>query len=73
MSKIEKMQKYIERTKMNVKNPLQYTIRMNEAFELVNMGSNDGILPIEAIFMAFEYGMAKGYRAAKAEQKRAAV
>ena len=67
MSEIEKMQMYIERTKMDIKNPLQYAMNMRQAFELAGMAKTDSSLSIEAISMAFNYGQAKGYRAAKAE------
>ena len=41
MSEIEKMQRYIERTKMDIKNPLQYAMNMREAFELAGMAKTD--------------------------------
>lgn len=72
MAGIEKMQKYIERAKMDIKNPLQYSMNMREAFDLAKMAQTGSGLSIEAISMAFNYGQAKGYRAAKAE-RRAAV
>lgn len=66
MTEIEKMQRYIERTKMKEKSPTSYAMNYSEAAELAHKarGSN---LPIEVISLAFEYGKAKGYRAAKAE------
>jgi hypothetical protein len=67
MSEIEKMKRYIERTKMDIKNPLQYAMNMREAFELSKQAHGCGDLPIEMINLAFNYGKAKGYRAAKAE------
>ena len=72
MSEIEKIQRYIARTNMGIKNPLQYAMNTKEAFELSHMGRTGDTLSIEAISMAFNYGRAKGYRAAKAE-RRAAV
>ena len=69
MSEIEKMKRYIERTKMDIKNPLQYAMNMREAFELARMAQTGSNLSIEAISMAFNYGQAKGYRAAKAERR----
>ncbi len=69
MSEIEKMKKYIERTKMGIKNPLQRAMNMREAFELAGMAKTDSSLFIEAISIAFNYGQAKGYRAAKAERR----
>ena len=67
MSEIEKMKRYIERTRMSIKNPLQYAMNMREAFELAHMAGAGDALSIKAISMAFNYGQAKGYRAAKAE------
>ena len=69
MSEIEKMKRYIERTKMDVKNPLQYAMNMREAFELAQMAGTGDALSIEAISIAFNYGQAKGYRAAKTERR----
>lgn len=45
---------------------------MVEAFELARQAQSSVDLSIEAISLAFNYGKAKGYRAAKAE-RRAAV
>lgn len=70
MSEIEKMKRYIERTRMSIKNPLQYAMNMREAFELAHMVGTGDALSIEAISMAFNYGKAKGYRAAKAEVRK---
>lgn len=67
MSEIEKMQKYIERTKMKECPTSPYSIctkEMDAAYQ--EMGSN----PFGIICLIFEYGKAKGYRAAKAERKR---
>lgn len=38
-----------------------------EAFELAHQALNCGDFPVEIISLAFDYGLAKGYRAAKAE------
>lgn len=61
MTEIEKMQRYIERTKIGDKKDA-YVIRTREA-KALRSAEDLGA----AIFMAFEYGKAKGYRAAKAE------
>lgn len=61
MTEIEKMQKYIERTKMAIPQDGPYQMNMSEAFAVSKMS------PLEAITFAFHYGQAKGYRAAKAE------
>lgn len=70
MSEIEKMKRYIERTRMNIENPLQYAMNLSEAFELAKQAIDCGDLPVEMISLAFNYGQAKGYRAAKAEARR---
>lgn len=67
MSEIEKIQRYIERTDIKTEGQDRYTINMLENFELVHKCNE---LPADAIAMAFEYGKAKGYRAAKAEAHR---
>lgn len=61
MSEIEKMQKYIKRTKMDIGTTSPYQLGTRQAFAVSDMPI------IEAIFLAFNYGKAKGYRAAKAE------
>lgn len=66
MTEIEKMQRYIERTKMSIKMTSPYQMNAREAFAVADMSIFD------AINFAFLYGQAKGYRAAKAE-RRAAV
>ncbi|MDE6903329.1 MAG: hypothetical protein K2P22_11395 [Lachnospiraceae bacterium] len=65
MREIEKIKRYIERTKMGIKNPIQYAMNVAETLELLNMAQIDN--PFGAISLAFNYGRAKGYRAAKAE------
>lgn len=65
MTEIEKMQKYIERTKLE--DGGRYKIGLHEAYELARRAYNLDSLPIEIIDLAFNYGKAKGYRAAKAE------
>ena len=65
MSEIEKMQQYIERTRLD--DGGRYKIGMHEAFELARRGHTLDSLPSEIIDLAFNYGKAKGYRAAKAE------
>ncbi len=64
MSEIEKMQKYIERTKME--NGHLYQMNMREMLDLAHTAAET---PIDVVCLAFEYGKAKGYRAAKAEVK----
>ncbi len=68
MSEIEKMKRYIERTKLD-KNDRFY-LDMDEAFELAWQAQTSSDAPLEVISLAFNYGKAKGYRAAKAEARR---
>ena len=63
MSEIEKMKRYIEIT--NAGDLPRYEINMAEALELKHYP-----YIIDAIWLAFSYGRAKGYRAAKAEVRR---
>ena len=65
MSEIEKMKRYIERTKLNPND--RFYLDMAEAFELAHQARGAIDLSLEAISLAFNYGKAKGYRAAKAE------
>lgn len=61
---IEKIKRYI--AKYGAPRNLHYDIGMKAALAIAcEVGG------IEAIYMAFNYGRAKGYRAAKAEVKRA--
>lgn len=62
MSEREKMQNYILRTK--IRNYDRYTIRMNHYHVLLEMAEED---LCNALCFAFDYGMAKGFRAAKKE------
>ena len=61
MSRIEKMEKYIERTGDL---GTMYSLSMLEAQALVEIWKQNRI---EAILLAFNYGRAKGYRAARKE------
>ena len=64
MSEIEKMRRYIERTKMGRAD--NYCLVHGEAVELLRTATDVNSL-FEIIVLAFDYGKAKGYRAAKAE------
>lgn len=66
MTEIEKIQRYIERTGINTRPTSPYSITWPEAAALA-VRTQDSDLPIEVIALVFNYGMAKGYRAAKAE------
>ena len=63
MSEIEKMKRYIERTKLD-KNRM--CLGFVEACALAR-GAKTADDALEMIALAFNYGKAKGYRAAKAE------
>lgn len=65
MDKIEKMKKYIERTKLKENDG--FALGMQEALELTMRARDSKDFPLEIIDLAFKYGKAKGYRAAKAE------
>ena len=65
MSEIEKIKRYIERTKMDL--PRVYGMNVDESLELSVESRNTVGVPIKVIYLAFNYGRAKGYRAAKAE------
>lgn len=69
MSEIEKIQRYVERSK-KFPEGTPYQMNLLEAFSLTNMSREVGM---DAICLAFEYGRAKGYRAAKAEGRNAAT
>ena len=62
MSTQEKMQKYIDNTK--IRNRVRYSMPLSEAMAMRQIGKDD---VFQALTLAFEYGMAKGYRAAKKE------
>lgn len=70
MSEIERMKRYIERT--HAKKADGYCLVHSELRELMKMGQASADALFEAVGLAFNYGKAKGYRAAKAE-RRAAV
>lgn len=63
MTEIEKMQRYIERTKLD-KNRM--CLDFSEACALAKEAKTADAA-LEMVALAFNYGKAKGYRAAKAE------
>ena len=65
MSEIEKIRKYISNTQMDPNE--RFYMSMLEAFELAHKALTMDDFPLEVINLAFKYGKAKGYRAAKAE------
>lgn len=60
MSEQERMQQYVQRAK--IKNYQRYCMRFNELKALRELSESD---ICGALCLAFEYGAAKGYRAAK--------
>lgn len=70
MSEIEKIQRYIDRTGKKYPDGTPYQMNIGEIFALAHMTAEDAGA---AICVAFEYGRAKGYRAAKAEERSRAA
>ena len=68
MSEIEKIQRYIDGVASKFPTGTQYQMKFNELFWLSDVSKED---VSGALCMAFDYGRAKGYRAAKAEARRA--
>ena len=69
MTEIEKIRRYIDRTGLSAKKTSPYQMNIMEVFEFAYWAFQDKDLPIEAFSLAFNYGLAKGYRMAKAEAK----
>lgn len=67
MTEIEKIKRYIQRTRLNEDDG--YYLGHVEILALMTEASKDVNCAFEAINTAFNYGKAKGYRAAKAERK----
>lgn len=63
MSEIEKIQRYIERSDINPVSRERYQMHLRNVKALLQQVNN-----VEAILLAFNFGMARGYRAAKAEK-----
>lgn len=64
MTEIEKMKRYIERTKFSSRAVNHYYLNWTEVGLLRDEMCRD---PFRALCLAFDYGKAKGYRSAKAE------
>lgn len=64
MSEIEKIKQYIDRTPVGKS---AGSMSFSEGFSLAKQAYETQDLPIDTIALAFNYGRAKGYRAAKAE------
>ncbi len=69
MTEIEKMKRYIERTRMSKEPKRAYQMSIAEMLDLAHASQDT---PVDAIVMAFNYGCAKAHREAQAE-RRAAV
>lgn len=67
MSEIEKIKRYIKRTGVQYEITSPYHIDLQELVALRRMAEN---ALADAIYLAFEYGRAKGERSARATQKR---
>lgn len=67
MSEIERMKAYCERTEIPKQVKMRYSIGFNDFSALLRMGMDCTLY--ESIVQAFEYGMAKGYRAGKKAAK----
>lgn len=65
MSEIERMQRYIERTHVKDERDA-FCMRSRQIKTILNE-----VDLVEGIILAFDYGKAKGYRAAKAERRTA--
>ncbi len=67
MSEIEKIQRYIERTKIDHRTSHAYCMYASELCALYDELRRDSF---QAMSILFNFGWAKGYRAAKAEAKQ---
>lgn len=65
MSELERIQRYIEQTA--VKNSGRYNIGLSEAMAIRLLAGSGKTM--DAISLAFDFGRAKGYRAAKKEAR----
>lgn len=71
MSEIEKIKRYIQRTRL--KEDDGYYLNIAEAMELTaEAAHNNSTAVANIINLAFNYGKAKGYRAAQAERRAVA-
>lgn len=68
MNEIERIRRYVERETIRWNN--RYGMNMIEGLELSRAAYEAEDLPLEIIVLAFNYGRAKGYRAAKAEGRK---
>lgn len=71
MSEIEKIERYIERTKIKRDNRAPYCMRCVEWLALCTFAVSSKANVVDAIDIAFRYGRAKGERHARREAKKA--
>lgn len=67
MDTIERIQRYIERTNVE-----KHTCQMNVQ-ELIALACTAKETPCDAVCLAFDYGKAKSFRAAKAQERKSAI
>ena len=72
MSEIEKIKRYIDKTKLTPEAIGRYYPTWGDIDALYSSATQDANRAISALVLAFNYGMAKGYRVAKAEQRTSA-
>lgn len=61
---LQRIERYIKETEIPRNEKTRYDLKTKELFEIRAVES-----PIESTVLAFEYGMAKGYRAGKQATK----
>lgn len=69
IEKIQKIKRYITRTSSKFQQGTPYQMNLGELFTLAHMTAKD---TVGAICLAFDYGRAKGYRAAEQATKKRA-
>ncbi len=67
MSELDKIRRYIEKTELSRKVKDGYCMRLNEMDAFHEAMRRD---EFHTLSLVFAFGLAKGYRAAKAETKR---
>ncbi len=72
MSKIDEMNRYIKKTNIPSKAHLRYSLCLSEMSAFLSKGAKGDMENLmDAFLFAFDYGMAKGYRAGKKAAKEA--
>ena len=71
MSEIERIQRYIDKTGAEKGVKDLYSMTQLDMRALLDKAGIHTAPVFDAIWLAFDYGKAKGYRAAKAEARRA--